>query len=79
MSRKGIQRDMMFYMPAKVLEGIIGVVAISVYSRLLSPDEYGKYGLINPLILITFTLISGWVYHSAYRFSNDESFDASTL
>jgi O-antigen/teichoic acid export membrane protein len=79
MTKKGIQRDMMFYMPAKVLEGLIGIVAISVYSKLLSPAEYGKYGLINPLILITFTLISGWVYHSAYRFSNDPHFENKTL
>lgn len=79
MTKKGIQRDMLFYMPAKILEGIIGVVAISVYSRLLSPEEYGKYGLISPLILISFTLLSGWVYHSAYRFSRDERFEGHSL
>lgn len=79
MTKKGIQRDMLFYMPAKVMEGIIGVVAISIYSRLLSPEEYGKYGLISPLILISFTLLSGWVYHSAYRFSRDERFEGHSL
>ncbi|GKX30440.1 polysaccharide biosynthesis protein [Vallitalea longa] len=69
-SKKVISKDMIFYLPAKILEGIVGFVTIGVYSRLFTTEVYGEYGGINPTINITFLIVLGWLMHSLYRYIN---------
>jgi O-antigen/teichoic acid export membrane protein len=69
-SKKVISKDIIFYLPAKILEGIVGFITIAVYARLFSPDIYGDYGVINPTINVLFLVILGWLMHSLYRYIN---------
>lgn len=69
-SKKVISKDIMFYLPAKILEGVVGFITIGVYTRLFTPEIYGDYGVINPTINVIFLIILGWLMHSLYRYIN---------
>lgn len=56
------------YLPFKIIEGIFGIVSLSLYSHLLFPDEYGLYGIVNSSVMITYLLSFGWFYFVAMRF-----------
>ena len=44
MSRE-VLRDAVIYLPAKVIPATIGVAAIPILTRMLSPEYYGQYVL----------------------------------
>ncbi|GMQ60201.1 oligosaccharide flippase family protein [Vallitalea sediminicola] len=69
-SKKIISKDIIFYLPAKILEGLVGFITIAVYARLFTPEIYGDYGVINPTINVIFLIILGWLMHSLYRYIN---------
>ena len=56
------------YLPFKIIEGIFGIISLSLYSHLLIPDEYGLYGIINNTVMLTYLLSFGWFYFVAMRF-----------
>ncbi len=56
------------YLPFKIIEGIFGIVSLSLYSHLLLPHEYGLYGIINNTVMLTYLLAFGWFYFVAMRF-----------
>lgn len=60
-------KEVFLYLPAKLIEGIAGIVMIALYSRLLSPGEYGQYGFINSFVMMSYILVVGWLMHSSYR------------
>lgn len=69
-SEKHISKDILLYLPAKVLEGIVGIITISIYTGIFSTTVYGEYIVINPMVNITFLILLGWLMHSLYRFFN---------
>jgi len=40
---------------------------IALYTRILSPKEYGQYGFINSFVMMSYIMIVGWLMHSSYR------------
>ena len=38
-------RGLLGYLPANIIQGVVGVLAIIVYTRLLSPEDFGRYAL----------------------------------
>jgi O-antigen/teichoic acid export membrane protein len=63
--------SMIGYLPIKVLEGIIGMVMLKVYTSLFSPDPYGQYSIINSTINIIFLVYIGWMHQAIIRFTNE--------
>lgn len=61
------------YMPIKIMDGILGVVMLKVYTHLFSPYNFGKYNVINPTILIIYMLSLGWLNKSTTYFSSQYS------
>lgn len=63
-------RDTLLYIPAKALEGIIGIVTLSLYSSFFAPAMYGDYNLAIITVNIAFLLLLGWLLQSVFRFIN---------
>jgi O-antigen/teichoic acid export membrane protein len=65
---KEVLRDTLIYLPARVIPALVGVLAILILTRLLSPEQYGQYLLATT----TLSLISGffvsWLVSVTIRF-----------
>ncbi len=66
MSNK-MMKELLLYFPAKMLEGIAGIAMISIYTRILSVEMYGRYGLLNSLVMMASLLLGGWLMHATNR------------
>ena len=67
MSRE-ILRDTLFYLPAKVIPSLVGVIAIPVLTRLLSPEQYGQYILAMTSLYLIAALCISWLVSITIRF-----------
>ncbi|WP_171831370.1 lipopolysaccharide biosynthesis protein [Fusibacter sp. A1] len=73
---KGMNKDILFYLPAKLIEGLAGVLMISLYTRILTPQLYDHYILLNGTVLMCYQLIVGWLLHAGYRHINEAQTDS---
>lgn len=67
MSRE-ILRDAFFYLPAKVIPALVGVIAIPVLTHLLSPEQYGQYILAMTSLSLIAALCISWLVSITIRF-----------
>ncbi|MBC7960326.1 MAG: lipopolysaccharide biosynthesis protein, partial [Vallitaleaceae bacterium] len=63
------------YLPIKIAEGLIGILALKVYTSLFAPQIYGQYTLTNTTISIFSIVCLGWIVQAISRFSNAYSED----
>jgi O-antigen/teichoic acid export membrane protein len=56
------------YLPANVLQGIVGFAAIMIFTRILSPDEYGRYVLALGVSSVVYTIVFTWMESAIARF-----------
>ncbi|MCL2741941.1 MAG: hypothetical protein FWE70_07535, partial [Oscillospiraceae bacterium] len=66
---RGPGKDVFLYLPAKVVEGVIGSLAIMVLMRLFDPEVYGRYGIINTTVNVSNVVLLGWLIQSAHRYA----------
>jgi O-antigen/teichoic acid export membrane protein len=60
-------RNSLIYLVGRLGQAIIMFGAISLYSRLLHPHEYGEYSLVMASVLLTHFLVLGWLCESILR------------
>lgn len=65
--QKDFIKDLVKYIPAKVVPGIIGLISIPIVTRLFSPEDYGHYNLAMATLMIL-TTIFGWLPMGVIRF-----------
>ena len=65
---KKIIKDIRYYAPAKIIPGFLGFFAIIIYTRLLSPEEYGLYILAITTISIVTAICFEWLNKSILRY-----------
>ena len=65
---KRIIKDARFYTVARVIPSIIGFIAIVIYTRILSPEEYGLYILVITVISIVTAISFEWLNKSILRY-----------
>lgn len=68
--KKIMVKDTMLYLPARIIEGLIGLFTITLYTSFFAPEVYGYYGLITTTINIGSFLLLGWLNQSVYRYAN---------
>lgn len=69
--KKGIMaKDTVFYMLAKLLEGVIGVLTISFMSYIYLPEQIGKYSAINVFVTTVAMVFIQWLVQSSLRYIN---------
>lgn len=64
---KSLLKDMLKYLPAKIVPGVVGFISIPIITRLFSPGEYGNYSLVLATVAILSILV-GWLSMSIIRF-----------
>lgn len=67
-------RDFSIYIIAKILPGILSFAALSLYTHLLSPDEYGTYTLIFSTTVLLYSVIYNWLAAGTLRFWSSKSY-----
>ncbi len=56
------------YLPANALAGVVGFLNIVVFTRLLSPEEFGRYALAYSVMTTAHTVIFTWLEAAMARF-----------
>lgn len=63
-----IYKDAIKYAPSKILGTVMNIVAVSIYTNLLLPKEYGMYMIATSVISFLAIIFSDWIGTSALRF-----------
>ena len=74
----GIVRELIRYIPSKVLPAAAGVLSIPLFTRLLTEAEYGKYIIVMTVLTIISTLFVSWLPSAILRFTNAKAYLPST-
>lgn len=64
------------YLLAKAIPGIMAFIALSLYTHLLTPDEYGLYTLIFTAAMFSNNVIFFWLPAGTLRFWSKQEFSA---
>jgi len=77
-------RHSALYLVARGLPGVLNLAAIMVYTRLLAPDEYGRYALVIAGVGLANKLLFEWLRLALLRFrpaheAQAQTFQASIL
>jgi O-antigen/teichoic acid export membrane protein len=66
--RLALLRDALGYFGSKVVPGLMGLISVPVFIRLLGTEEYGRFGVILPLLMAIGGASSGWLAQGILRF-----------
>ncbi|MFT4076070.1 MAG: lipopolysaccharide biosynthesis protein [Asticcacaulis sp.] len=61
------------YLPANILQGLIGFATLMVFTRILTPEDYGRYALTFGMSSLAQTLFFTWIEAAMARFYPAES------
>ena len=61
-------RGVLGYLPANVMQGVIGFLTIIVFTRLLSAEDYGRYALALSVMTLAHVATFSWLEAAMARF-----------
>ena len=61
-------RGVLGYLPANIIQGVVGFLAIIVYTRLLSPEDFGRYALAFSVMTLAHVATFSWLEAAMARF-----------
>jgi O-antigen/teichoic acid export membrane protein len=61
-------RDLMYYVPAKIIPAGVAFLIVVLLTHRLSPDAYGRYARILALVTLVDTIASTWLRQSILRY-----------
>lgn len=56
------------YVVGRVVPGVVNLLALGIYTRLLAPDDYGRYALVLAGVGLTNAIVFQWLNLSVLRF-----------
>ena len=56
------------YLPANIVQGVTGFLAIVLFTRLLSPEEFGRYALAFSVMTLAHVAVFSWLEAAMARF-----------
>jgi len=65
----------LIYLLSRIIPGVFALIALSLYSHLLSPYEYGIYSLLLSVSVFTHNLLIDWLSSGTLRFWPDPKFN----
>ncbi|HVY33040.1 MAG TPA: lipopolysaccharide biosynthesis protein, partial [Caulobacteraceae bacterium] len=68
-------KGLLGYLPAGILQGIIGFATLMAFTRVLSPTDYGAYVLAWGVSSVAYTLVFNWMESAMARFYPAEKND----
>src|SRR3954469_70126 len=66
--KKHVLSHAAIYLAARGLPGVVAFFAIPVFTRLLNPDEYGRYALVVASVTMLNALLFQWLRLSLVRY-----------
>lgn len=67
------KNDLGYYAVASIIPAILGLLALSIFTRVFSTASYGRYALTVTGVSISTTIIFGWLRQSILRFDSEET------
>jgi O-antigen/teichoic acid export membrane protein len=56
------------YLPANIVQGVVGFLAIVLFTRLLSPEDFGRYALAFSAMTLAHVAVFSWLEAAMARF-----------
>lgn len=56
------------YLPANIVQGVVGFLAIVLFTRLLSPGDFGRYALAFSVMTLAHVAVFSWLEAAMARF-----------
>jgi O-antigen/teichoic acid export membrane protein len=56
------------YLPANIVQGVVGFLAIILFTRLLSPEDFGRYALAFSVMTLAHVAVFSWLEAAMARF-----------
>lgn len=56
------------YLPINLVQAVAALGLVAIYSRLLTPDQYGRYALVIIIVQWGQSLLFSWLYYGVSRF-----------
>jgi O-antigen/teichoic acid export membrane protein len=66
-------RGVLGYLPVNIIQGVVGLLTIVVFTRILPPDAYGVYALAFSVMSLVHTAIFIWLEAAMARFYAPEA------
>ena len=66
-------RGVVGYLPVNIVQGLVGLLSIVAFTRLLSPEAYGAYALAFSVMALAHTGLFTWLEAAMARFHARES------
>ena len=63
-----IWRQILGYLPLNIVQGLTGFGAIVILTRLLSPEDYGRYALVLAVVQLAHVACFSWLHGAMARF-----------
>lgn len=67
-SLRSIGKDVALYLPGKLVPAVMAVIAVPLFSRFFTPDEFGRYDLTFRVALFLIVLTMNWLDNVILRF-----------
>ncbi|MEG0819161.1 MAG: oligosaccharide flippase family protein, partial [Brevundimonas sp.] len=61
-------RGVLGYLPANIIQGVVGFLAVIVYTRLLSAEDFGRYALAFSVMTLAHVATFSWLEAAMARF-----------
>ena len=55
-------------LPANIVQGVVGFLAIILFTRLLSPEDFGRYALAFSVMTLAHVAVFSWLEAAMARF-----------
>lgn len=68
-----LSKDTLLYLPAKVIPGLLGFITLIIYTRFLTPEQYGRFSLVFGAFAFVVTLSFSWLEQSILRFFDEHT------
>ena len=56
------------YLPANIVQGVVGFLAIFIFTRLLTPEDFGRYALAFSIVTLCHVALFSWLEAAMARF-----------
>lgn len=64
---RDLVKDIVRYLPTKIVPAIVGFISVPILTRLFLPDDYGNYALVLATVNI-FSILNAWLSMAIIRF-----------
>lgn len=68
MNNDNVSLDALIYLFFKIIEGVLGIVTLSLYTKVFTEGEMGSYTLINTTLTFFIGFSSTWITGSIFRY-----------